>query len=155
MLVDIVEATERYDLLDELRETRTEAEITVMDTLLFGLENTCTLNINKAPSADPGQNGAERSQTITVPLTSIDPYPHHIVACIQLVWKTIERDFSTGKIAEESYNNLRTTLERTLSLLPQSSKSVQATRAKLSENVPEDGMRHEDPYRILQGQFVD
>ena len=149
MFFDIIEATDRYDLMADVRDINVEAENTVMNTLVFGLHNTYTVSMKPASSDD------DSKAAITVPLTSIDPYPHHILAGVQLVRKAIERDFSMGKITEESHASLQTTLERTLSLLPQCSKSVQAARAKLSEKLPESGVDHQDPYRVLHGQFAD
>lgn len=152
MFFDIIEATERYDLMADVREINVEAENTVMNTLVFGLHNTYTVSIKPAVSAV--EDGTKTA--ITVPLTSIDPYPHHILAGVQLVRKAIERDFGLGKIAEESYANLQSTLERTLSLLPQSSKSVQAARTKLSGKIFDNVVEHhQDPYRILHAHFAD
>lgn len=153
MLVDIIEATERYDLMADLQEVKVEAENTVMNTLVFGLHNTYSLNIDPATSGGGIQDGSTKT-TFTVPLTAIDPYPHHILAGVQLVRKAIERDFGMQKITEESYLNLQSTLERTLSLLPQSSKSVQAARTKLLEKVPDD-LEHQNPYRVLHSNFAD
>lgn len=152
MFFDIIEATERYDLMADVREIKVEAESTVMNTLVFGLHNTYTVSIRPAGSAV--EDGTRTS--ITVALTSIDPYPHHILAGVQLVRKAIERDFGEGKIAEESYANLQSTLERTLSLLPQTSKSVQAARTKLSEKLSDRVAEyHPDPYRIFHARFAD
>ncbi|KAF4993909.1 hypothetical protein FGRMN_6156 [Fusarium graminum] len=125
MLVDIIEATDRPDLLPDITDVSIDAENTVMNTLAFGLHNTFTL---KRPN-DDRHNG---KTSFTVPIVSIDPYPHHAVAGVQLLRKTIERDFGIGKITEDTYQSLLETLERTLRHLPQSSKSVQAAIAKLS-----------------------
>ena len=152
MFFDIIEATERYDLVEDMREINVEAENTVMNTLVFGLHNTYSININ--PTGTAVEAGTKSS--ITVALTAIDPYPHHILAGVQLVRKAIERDFGLGKIAEESYANLQSTLERTLSLLPRTSKSVQAARMKLSEKLSGDvSEHHPDPYRIFHAHFAD
>ena len=153
MLFDMIEATERYDLLTDLEQVKVEAENTVMNTLVFGLHTTYTVSLNPAVSPEDGNDPGKDS--ITVPLTSIDPYPHHIVAGVQLVRKAIERDFGLGKITEESHANLQSTLARTLDLLPQTSKSVQAARSKLSERPPDTTLDHyHDPYRSMQSQFA-
>ncbi|KAG9256777.1 putative 3-hydroxyacyl-CoA dehydrogenase [Emericellopsis atlantica] len=128
MLVDIVEATERFDLMANLKVLTAEAENTVMDTLVFGLNSMFTLSIN--PNSALAQGHAT---SITVPLTAVDPYPHHIVAAMQLVRKAIERDYSVGKITPDSYATLRATMEKTLDLLPQSSKSIQAAKVRQIE----------------------
>lgn len=153
MLVDIIEASDQYNLLADINDAAADAENTVMNTLVFGLHNTYTLNLPSGSSDSIPHNGNDIA--ITVPLTSIDPYPHHIVAGVQLVRKAIARDYGLGKITDESHANLQLTMERTLSLLPQSSKSVQAARAQLSEKVSGNATeRHQDPYGTMQGQFT-
>lgn len=152
MFFDIIEATERYDLMADVREINIEAENTVMNTLVFGLHNTYTVSMT--PTGPIMEDSSKPA--VTIPLTSIDPYPHHIVAGVQLVRKAIERDFGLGKIAEESHASLQSTLERTLSLLPQCSKSVEAARTKLSGKIPDTvGEHYQDPYRILHANFAD
>lgn len=135
MLIDIIEVSNRFDLLVDLADTNTDAENAVMNTLAFGLQNTFTLRL-----------GSGQAPSVTVPLVSIDPYPHHVVAGVQLIRKAIDRDFSVGKVTEVAYDSLLLTLEHTLSHLPQSSKSVQAARAKFfaSTVIQPSGPGHED-----------
>ncbi|KAI6783614.1 uncharacterized protein J7T54_005643 [Emericellopsis cladophorae] len=145
MLADIVEATERFDLMANLKVLTAEAENTVMDTLVFGLNSMFTLSINPNSASTQGH-----ATSITVPLTAVDPYPHHIVAAMQLVRKAIERDYSAGKIAPDSYATLRATMEKTLDLLPQSSKSIQAAKVRQVEKE-----RGNNLYQTLHGQGQD
>uniref|UniRef100_A0A8H7NNM4 Zn(2)-C6 fungal-type domain-containing protein n=1 Tax=Bionectria ochroleuca TaxID=29856 RepID=A0A8H7NNM4_BIOOC len=158
MLVDIIEATERFDLLRGVQDAAADAENTVMNTLVFGLHNTCTVTLDPSVvSPTSERDGRQRKKSsITVPLTSIDPYPHHIVAGVQLVRKAVERDYGEGKITNESYENLQSMLEQTLSLLPQSSKSVRAARTKLA-TPSESGVSEpwQDPYGSMQGQYTE
>lgn len=129
MLVDMIEVSDRHDLLANVAEESRDAEITVMNTLAFGLHNTMTLK--RCSNSDNSLGGATMGATaVTAPLISTDPYPHHVVAGVQLMRKAIDRDFGVGKITDETYQSLLTTLERTLQHLPLSSKSVQATRAR-------------------------
>ncbi|KAH7158276.1 hypothetical protein B0J13DRAFT_582082 [Dactylonectria estremocensis] len=132
MLLDIIEVTDRHDLLVDLEDASTEAENTVMNALAFGVQNTMTLR--RASDSSSGsashRKGLTSDANFNVPLISIDPYPHHVVAGVQLMRKAINRDLANRKIARESYDSLFSTLERTLGLLPQSSKSVQAARAE-------------------------
>ncbi|KAM0222210.1 hypothetical protein ACHAQD_004611 [Fusarium lateritium] len=132
MLVDIIEATDRPDLLPDIIDISIDAENTVMNTLAFGLHNNFTL---KRPD---DEYHVGNKAVFTVPIVSIDPYPHHAVAGVQLLRKAIERDFGVGKITEETYQSLLETLERTLRHLPQSSKSVQAAIVKFSTVSDED-----------------
>ena len=134
MLVDMIEAANRSDLLIKLVDFSTDAENVVMSTLDFGLHNSFNLVLKSHTSCSGPTSSAREAirPPITVPLVSVDPYPHHVVAGVQLLQKAIDRDFASGKIAEESYRSLQSTLERTLSCLPQSSKSVQAAKTNFS-----------------------
>lgn len=143
MLVDVIEVTDRHDLLADLGEISSDAETTVVNTLAFGLHNTMILK--RRTGYDSG-NELSSETTFKVPIISIDPYPHHVVASVQLVRKSIDRGFDTGKITEDTYHDLLSTLERTLEHLPQSSKSVQAARAKFASSMPSEGSRCGDPF---------
>ena len=156
MLVDIIEATNRYDLLAGLAEANSEAENAVMNTLVFGLHNTFTLGFKDIPAYSPCDTDSETGGlVVTVPLISIDPYPHHVVASVQLIRKAIDRDLSLGKIADESHTSLQETLDKTLSQLPQSSKSVQAARNRFhSKKSSDTAASYQDPYVVLQGQYA-
>ncbi|KAH7305201.1 hypothetical protein B0I35DRAFT_400396 [Stachybotrys elegans] len=135
MLVDAIEVTGRHDLLQDLADVSTRAENTVMNTLAFGLFTDITV-AQPAGASNPGPSTTRQTSGCRVPIISIDPYPHHIVAGVQLVRKSIDRDVQTGKIAEETYHDLLSTLERVLQHLPQTSKSVQAARSKFRSTIP-------------------
>jgi hypothetical protein len=112
MLIDMIEAATRSDLLTSpVVNLATEAENVVMNTLAFGLHSTFAL-----------------SPEVRVPIVSIDPYPHHVVAGVQLLRIATARDLERGKISRESFASLGETLEETLRALPQSSKAVRAAR---------------------------
>ncbi|CAI6101441.1 unnamed protein product [Clonostachys chloroleuca] len=140
MFVDFIDAANRYDLLASFAEESTDAETTVMNTLAFGLHNTYTLSpLPDSTSNHPSPSVPSGNATaITVPLVSIDPYSHHVVAGVALMRKAIDRNYGVGKIAKEPYRNLLSTLERILSLLPQCSKSVQAVTTKFSSKAPDE-----------------
>ncbi|KAL7935413.1 hypothetical protein V8C35DRAFT_299398 [Trichoderma chlorosporum] len=130
MVLDTIEVVDRYDLLIDLKDASIEAENTVMNALAFGLHNTITLRraIDSPSPSLPQGSETTRSMMFTVPLLAIDPYPHHVVACVQLMRKAIDRDYRNKTITRESYDSLNSTLESALKHLPQSSKSVQAAR---------------------------
>ena len=44
MIVDMIEATDRQDLLPDITDISIDAENTIMNTLAFGLHNTFTLS---------------------------------------------------------------------------------------------------------------
>ncbi|KAK2603452.1 hypothetical protein QQS21_004404 [Conoideocrella luteorostrata] len=154
MLVDIIEATERYDLLTGLAETNADAENAVMNALVFGLQNNFTMAASSGSSPKDVEDTTEAS--FTVPIISIDPYPHHVVASVQLIRKAIDRDLKLGKITDDSHANLQATLEAALSHLPQSSKSVQAARNRFSERTtPDTILARQDPYVVIQAQYAE
>lgn len=115
IMIDAVEAASRTDILDKMRITRSDAEGSFLNALEFGLNTRFII-----PKRHHGQDPA-----ISVPLVAIDPYPHHVVAGVQLLWKGIERDHGDGLLDRPSCHQLQTILLRTLELLPQTSKSVQ------------------------------
>lgn len=153
MVLDTIEVVDRYDLLADLKDASIEAESTVMNALAFGLHNTITLRraIDSPSPSLPPEGGTTHCMTFTVPLIAIDPYPHHVVASVQLMRKAIDRDYKTKKITQESYDSLNSTLESVLRHLPQSSKSIQAARQKFCTAAPDDGILEDTqiPYRDL------
>lgn len=158
MVLDTIEVADRYDLLAGLKDASIEAENTVMNALAFGLHNTITWRRTiDSPSDLPRGSGTTRSITFTVPLLAIDPYPHHIVASVQLMRKAIDRDYRSKKITQDLYDSLNSTLESALKHLPQSSKSIQAARQKFSAASDDEILEGTQvPYRelpaLLHGQ---
>jgi hypothetical protein len=115
IIIDAIETAGRTDLLGQMSIARSDAEGTVMNCLLFGISN--SFSIPKL--------GAEVPDTfVTVPLVAIDPYPHHVVAAVQLLWKAMDRDYETGNLDRGTLRNFQSVLLQTLGLLPQTSKSV-------------------------------
>lgn len=115
-MIDAIETARRTDILKQMRITRSEAEGSIMNCLVFGLSNQFTM---------PKRTGDGQDTVITAPLVAIDPYPHHVVAAVQLLWKGTERDYGAGNLDLSTLQNLQSILLNTLELLPQSSKSVQ------------------------------
>lgn len=131
MLADVLEVLDRSDLLLKFAESISEAENTVMSTLIFGLQNSFTLHMTDSQE-DGSLYAAGATSSCTI--LSIDPYPHHVVASVQLMHKAIERDAAIGKISDIAYANLISTLEQVLRNLPANSKSVQAAQERFSLN---------------------
>lgn len=115
IMIDAIETARRTDILDGLIITRSEAEGSTMNCLVFGLGNHFII---------PQRKGETEDTFVTVPLIAIDPYPHHVVAAVRLLWLGIDRDYETGKLDLSTLKNLQSILRRTLDLLPQTSKSV-------------------------------
>lgn len=125
IMIDAIETARRTDILDGLIITRSEAEGSTMNCLVFGLSNHFII---------PQRKGETKDTLVTVPLLAIDPYPHHVVVAVRLLWLGIERDYETGKVDLGTLENLQSILLQTLDLLPQTSKSVQNAKeqARLS-----------------------
>jgi hypothetical protein len=156
MFVDIIEATSRFDLSSNLQEATTDAESAVMNCFVFGQHNTFTLNMppTSAATNDPSSPSTTSyaSNGLSVPLISIDPYPHHVVAGVQLLRKAIDRDLRMKRIADDTHANLYSVLERTISLLPQSSKSVKAATLEFTESRETDsGLYFREPFYACAG----
>lgn len=113
LLADILETSHYPHLLKELRDAAALAENTVMNTLAFGLQNQYTVQVC-------GRG------TTTLSILEFDPYPHHVVACVRLISRAVERDVLAGEISEAARQSVHATLEEVLHHLPRTSKSVQA-----------------------------
>jgi hypothetical protein len=126
LLANVIEGTDRLELLTDIKEDHAQAEGVIVNMLMFGLNNTVTLDVK----VDSGTLDAipTTQKSITVPIISIDPYPHHVLAVVQLVQKAVDRDLASGKICQNAHDSLQVILERTLNHLPQSSKSVKKVR---------------------------
>ncbi|KAI2790116.1 hypothetical protein POX_d05621 [Penicillium oxalicum] len=134
IMIDAIEIASREDILEKMSVTKSDAQGSLLNCLQFGLSNHFTI---------PTRQGSDYSVG-PFPLVAIDPYPHHLLAGVQLLWKGIERDFDDGQIDQTTCENLQSILLQTLELLPQTSKSVrkgteQARLAFLRRGVPSSG----------------
>lgn len=126
LIIDAVD-TEHPELLELLIPARTDAERHGFSALVFGQETTynpCQVSTasSNTQSNEQGPGG------VRVSLLSTDPYPHHVVASVQLMRRAIDRDVATKKLDAEAHARLLAVLNRALDLLPGSSKSVRAAR---------------------------
>ncbi|KAJ5675152.1 uncharacterized protein N7477_005086 [Penicillium maclennaniae] len=127
--IDAVEIASRTDILEELLITRSDTEGCLLNCLKFGLSNYFTIPKNQVGEGNVGPFA----------LVAVDPYPHHVVASVQLLWKRLVQDFNDGKVDQAAYGDMQSTLLQILELLPQTSKSVrkateQARMALASHN---------------------
>ena len=114
-MIDAIDIARRTDILEQVSITKAEAEGCTMNCLVFGLSNKFTI---------PKRQGETQETLVTVPLVAIDPYPHHVVAAVQLLWKGTERDYESGKLDQGTFENFHSILLQALELLPQTSKAV-------------------------------
>lgn len=115
IMIDAIEIANRTDILDQLSITKSEVEGSAMNCLVFGLGNKFAI---------PKRQGEKQDGFIEVSLIAIDPYPHHVVAAVQLLWKGMEKDYETGQLDTGTFKHIHSILLKTLDLLPQTSKSV-------------------------------
>ncbi|KAJ5370433.1 uncharacterized protein N7496_006525 [Penicillium cataractarum] len=114
IMIDAIEIASREDILEKMSVTKSDAQGSLLNCLQFGLSNHFTIPTRQGPDSTSG----------SFPLVAIDPYPHHLLAGVQLLWKGIERDFDDGQMDQTTCENLQSILLQTLELLPQTSKSV-------------------------------
>lgn len=119
IMIDAIEIARRTDILEQLSVTKSEVEGSTMNCLVFGLSNYFAI---------PRRESERQDAFVKVPLIAIDPYPHHVVAAVQLLWKGTERDYDSGKLDQGTFENLQSILLQALGLLPQTSKSVRIAK---------------------------
>jgi hypothetical protein len=101
----------RSDLLQQIAETRMEAEDESINVLKFGLESKYSIAGCRSDSTSaPVTNFPV--QPLTISFVAIDPYPHHVIALVRLMEKAILRKYLQGNIKQEAYLYLLTTLRK-------------------------------------------
>ncbi|TVY46154.1 hypothetical protein LOCC1_G003434 [Lachnellula occidentalis] len=140
ILADALETANRLDLLSQLTETRVDAEQESFNVLKFGLDSRYNIcgpldGSCNAPDVNLIPCVCSTGEPITTSFVAIDPYPHHVVASVRLMWKAISRRYRQGNIKLEAYSYLSSTLVEALEQLPPSSKMVQSAREKLQASL--------------------
>ena len=139
ILTDALETANRLDLLSQLTNTWLEAEHECFNVIKFGLESKYTID---KPRTDPTNachgllaSSSPARRAIITSFVAIDPYPHHVVASVRLINKTISRKYRHGDMKYEVYSYLSSILLKALKQLPQGSKTVQAARENLQASL--------------------
>uniref|UniRef100_A0A093XSM8 Putative transporter C11D3.18C n=1 Tax=Talaromyces marneffei PM1 TaxID=1077442 RepID=A0A093XSM8_TALMA len=135
VMLDAVEIAGRMDLLEKLKVVKADAEGSLFNCLIFGLNNHYLVPRRPAGEEQHGIQLAEEDGraaalelTRKVPLIAIDPYPHHVVAGVRILWKAVERDLENDWLDYGVAEHMQDTMLNALKLLPQASKSVQTVR---------------------------
>jgi hypothetical protein len=135
-MLDAVEIAGRMDLLEKLKVVKAEAEGSLFNCLIFGLNNHYLVTRESRPARE-GRHCIQHAQdaeravlhsTRKVPLIAIDPYPHHVVAGVRILWKAVERDIENDWLDHGVAEHMQDTMLNALKLLPQASKSVRTAR---------------------------
>ncbi|EED14013.1 conserved hypothetical protein [Talaromyces stipitatus ATCC 10500] len=139
IMLDAMETAERMDLLEKMKVVKAGAEGSLFNCLIFGLNNHFYVpsgRSNRSPEESHNimqYATAERPVSLDssrrkVPLIAIDPYPHHVVAGVRILWKAVERNLENDWIDHSVAENMQDTMLKALRLLPQASKSVRTVR---------------------------
>ena len=136
-MLDAVEIAGRMDLLEKLKVVKTDAEGSLFNSLIFGLNNHYLLPRENRPAREAAQYSLQHAEdteravansTRKVPLIAIDPYPHHVVAGVRILWKAVERDLEKDWLDHGVAEHMQHTMLNALKLLPQASRSVRTAR---------------------------
>jgi hypothetical protein len=130
LLVDAIEMSHRSNFLTQLNDVKLDAEREALNTLKFGLESTLTVRIapeQAAPEFD--------CSSATVSFIAVDPIPHHLIALVELMHKSISRKLARGNIQQEAYTHLLTILLDAVKQCPQSSRAVTTVRESLEQKL--------------------
>ncbi|CRG87038.1 hypothetical protein PISL3812_04052 [Talaromyces islandicus] len=129
IMLNAIEMAERTDLLEKMAVMKASAEGTLFNCLIFGLNNHFHIpRFNDLRESQEVDDGEPQGSTRSVPLIAIDPYPHHVVAAVRILWKAVERDLENNCLDEKIAEKTQRVLLDTLTLLPQASKSVNIAR---------------------------
>ncbi|EKJ74090.1 hypothetical protein FPSE_05744 [Fusarium pseudograminearum CS3096] len=111
MLVDIIQATDRQDLLPDITDISIDAENTIMNTLAFGLHNTFTL---KRPNSD-SQNGSRSWSSTGSDVHLVDSQEAQLQASLEAIDEfrrsCNKENASWGKIITHSRDTLSEALQ--------------------------------------------
>lgn len=142
-MLDAVEIAGRMDLLEKLKVVKTDAEGSLFNCLIFGLNNYYLLPRGNRPAreaqysirhAEDNERAVPNSMR-KVPLIAIDPYPHHVVAGVRILWKAVERDLENDWLDHGVAEHMQDTMFNALKLLPQASKSVRIARQQVEASL--------------------
>lgn len=142
-MLDAVEIAGRMDLLEKLKVVKADAEGSLFNCLIFGLNNYYHVPRGSRPHSIQYEREAERAplpeSTRKMPLIAIDPYPHHVVAGVRILWKAVERDLENDWIDHGVAEHMQDTMLNALKLLPQASKSVRTVRQQAEASFIRNG----------------
>lgn len=140
-MLNAIEIADRTDLLGKTTVVKASAEGSLLNVLIFGLNNQFHIpRFNELREPQDEEDGEQQGSTRSVPLIAIDPYPHHVVAAVRILWKAVERDLENDCLDEKVAEKTQRVLLDTLTLLPQASKSVNMARQQAAASFL--GRRH-------------
>jgi hypothetical protein len=120
-LVEVLEASDRSDLIPEIETARQDADEEAYNVLNLGLMSMYKI---RRELGDP--NGPET--LIRAPITAIDPCPQYALNLVLLMFSRLVERLQRKETTQDVYEHLLSILERTLQQLPKSSKAVVEAR---------------------------
>lgn len=115
---------ERMDIVPNFDAVRRESVHVIFSTISFGLS--CQVALGKSET--------RRSRKL-YSLISLDPYPHHIVASLQLAAKVLLIYLKRDEIAQDAFDSFCRIVFDALDELPQCLQSVQRVRKLLHDSL--------------------
>lgn len=121
LLCNLAVSADRVDIVPNFETVRRESVHTIFSTISFGLSYQVALN----------KRGTQRSSKLSS-LISLDPYPHHILASLQLAADVLLIYLKRDEIAQDAFDSFcRIALDE----LPQSLQSVQRAKKLLYDKL--------------------
>jgi hypothetical protein len=132
ILFDVLSSAYRIDLIADLYRIHKNSVQEVLNAVNFAL-NTRIL-LSKLPSSS-SMSATDGSGQRKVTLLNIDPYPHHVVASLQLVTDTLLSYVHEGGITNDAFQELGSRILHALDELPQYSASLQSAKTEIQRKL--------------------
>lgn len=124
LLCSLAVSIERMDIVPNFDAVRRESVHTIFSTISFGLS--CQVAL--------GKDGTQGSRKL-FSLISLDPYPHHILASLQLAADVLLIYLKRDEIAQDAFDSFCRIVFNALDELPQCLQSVQRVKKLLLESL--------------------
>lgn len=128
LLCSLAVSTERTDIVPMFDAVRRESVHTIFSTISFGLS--CQVAL--------GQDGTQHSRK-RFSLISLDSYPHHILASLQLASHVLLDYLKRDEITQDAFDNFCRIVFDALDDIPQCLQSVQRVKKLLHETLSTGG----------------
>lgn len=133
LLCSLAVSMERTDMIPMFDAVRRDSVHAIFSTISFGLS--CKVPL----SQDRTQHTRKLSSLI-----SLDPYPHHILASLQLATHVLLIYLKQDEITQDAFDNFCRIVFDALDELPQCLQSVQRVKKLLHETLSTGGHRFEE-----------
>ncbi|KAK1249710.1 hypothetical protein MKX08_009713 [Trichoderma sp. CBMAI-0020] len=124
LLCSLTASINRMDIVPNFDAVRRESVHTIFSTISFGLS--CRVAL--------GKDEAQRRHKLSS-LISLDPYPHHILASLQLAAEVLLMYLKRDEIAQDAFDSFCRITFDALDELPEYLQSVQRVRKLLRESL--------------------